>query len=75
MFFLTNYRVITYMISLFIFLGISYLFFPSFLTNPLYDLIMLVSCFFVTDFSIEYVGLDNLVQNELKKITKEKDDK
>lgn len=36
---------------------------------------MLVSCFFVTDFSIEYVGLDNLIQNELKKITKEKDDK
>ena len=75
MFFLTNYRIITHLSSFLIFFGISYCFLPSCLTNPLYDLFLLASSFFVTDFSIEYFGLDNAVQNELRKITKEKDDK
>ena len=74
MFFLTNYKGILHILSIMIFFGISYLF-TDFLSNPVYDLVLLVSCFFITNFSIKYVGLDVAIEKELNKIAKEKSDK
>lgn len=72
MFFLNNYKGISHIFSVIIFFGFTYIFFPKFLTDPVYDLVLLVSCFFVTNFAIKYVGLDEAVEKELKK---EKSDK
>jgi hypothetical protein len=43
--------------------------------NPIYGLILLGSCFLITNFSIKSVGLDKAVQAELDKMAKENSDK
>jgi len=74
MFFLNNYKGICHIFGLMVFFGFSYIFFPQFLTNPVYDLVLVVGCFFVTNFAIKYVGLDVDVKKELDKAQKEKSD-
>jgi hypothetical protein len=75
MFFLNNYKGICHISSLLITFGIAYFFFPDFFKSPIYDLLLLVGCFFITNFSIKYVGLDKAVEDGLNKIAKEKSDK
>ena len=75
MFFLNNYKGITHIASILIFVVITYLVDSSLLMNPIYGLILLGSCFLITNFSIKSVGLDKAVQAELDKMAKENSDK
>jgi ABC-type protease/lipase transport system fused ATPase/permease subunit len=75
MFFLNNYKGITHTATLLIFIAVTYLIDSSLLMSPIYGLILLVSCFLITNFSIKSVGLDKAVQDELDKMAKEKSDK
>ena len=75
MFFLNNYKGICHISSLLITFGIGYLFFNDFFKSPLYDLLLLAGCFFVTNLAIKYVGLDKSIEGELDKIAKKKSDK
>jgi len=75
MFFLNNYKGICHISSLLITFGIGYFFFNDFFKSPLYDLLLLAGCFFVTNLAIKYVGLDKAIEGELDKIAKKKSDK
>jgi hypothetical protein len=75
MFFLNNYKGICNISSLLITFGIGYFFFYDFFKSPLYDLLLLAGCYFVTNFAIKYVGLDKAIEGELDKIAKKKSDK
>ncbi len=72
---LKNYKAFLHLVTLVIFFVVPLIFTPQFFDSVVFPVVLLISAYFVTNFTISYLEIDEFVKSEIDKMEKEKSDK